>query len=87
MTYQELLDYEKKCSDPKVLIIIKLLKQQWRDADRFRFISCHKTRIIPKMNGDNYYHFISGGWPELRGNSLEDAIDKAMESVKEELMR
>lgn len=87
MNYQDILDYEKICKDPKVLEIIKLLKQQWADADRFRFIACNKTRIIPKMNGHNFYHLISGGWPELKGNSFEDAVDRAMEEVKLELMR
>lgn len=87
MNYQDILEYEKTCKDHKVLEIIKLLKQQWADADRFRFIACHKTKMTPKMDGNNYYHFHAGGWPELRGNSLEKAVDKAMEEVKLELMR
>lgn len=87
MNYQNILEYEKTCKDSKVLEIIKLLKQQWIDADRFRFIACHKTTMNPQMNGNHYYHLRSGGWPELRGSSFEEAVDKAMEQVKQELMR
>jgi hypothetical protein len=82
MNYKDLMAYEVNCDDPQVLEIIKLLKEKWADADRFRFIVANKTSVSPRMN-DKHDYRLNNHWLQLIGNS----IDNAMNQVREEMLR
>lgn len=58
--------------------LLKEIERLKADAERYRFLTTVKLRSTPHMGGNHYWRFESGGWPQLRGQTIDDAIDKAM---------
>ena len=63
-------------------------QREWSDAHikRLKFLMGQFQLHSPKMDGQHSYRFNNSGWPawEMRGPSLEIAIDNAINAVERE---
>ena len=56
------------------------------DANRYRFLRTHKSRVSAvRMDGTGHYRFATGWWPELIGSSLDAAVDAAIVQVEQQV--
>ena len=57
-----------------------------KDAARYQYLKSRMQSHALHMDGVASYRF-RGGWPELRGVSVDEAVDTAMEAEQAERLR
>jgi len=62
-------------------------EQNERDAARYRFLRANKALMrTPKVSSQHNWRFTTG-WPPLIGATLDEAVDGAMDVVRDEIER